>query len=116
MVEVNNVNIISVNRGDSFSVSLLINAGTELEPIPYHLKDEDKLYVGVMTTGSTFENALIKKRFNKENMIGDNVIISFTPEDTVNLLPGKYYYQVKLLTSDDEVNTVIGKTPFIIID
>lgn len=116
MVEVNNVNIISVNRGDSFSVSLLINAGTSDEPIIYHLKDEDKLYVGVMAPGSNFENALIKKRFNKENMIGDNVIITFTPNDTINLLPGKYYYQVKLLTSDNEVNTIIGKTPFIIID
>ena len=52
-----------------------------------------------------------------------NLFIRFNPEDTLDLLPGVYYYSIKLhkMTDNDEehideVITIINKTKFIICD
>ena len=71
-----------------------------------------------------FENAIVKKRYTKEDCdeMG-NLFIRFNPEDTLDLLPGVYYYSIKLhkMTDNDEehideVITIINKTKFIICD
>ena len=42
-----NNGIITVNRGDDFSVPLFINMGTELAPVRYTLKENDEIYLGI---------------------------------------------------------------------
>ena len=61
-----------------------------------------------MIPGQLFENAVIKKKYTKNdvNKNGD-IIISFTPEDTVYLDPGKYFYEIKAVLEDGSVNTII---------
>lgn len=124
MITISNNGFITLNRGDSFSVPLFINGGTELVPIRYSLSahPETELYLGVMEPGQPFETALIRKKYNhksKMNEYGD-LLIEFSSKDTEYLSPGKYYYQVRAKFNDDEnnthVETVIQKKQFIIID
>lgn len=113
--------ILSITRGDSFSTVIFINKGNELEPIRYELTDSDELYLALMSPNQTFENALLVKKYTKDNLNdhGDT-LVEFEPKDTEFLMPGKYYYQVKLKTNnkDDtyQVNTVIPTTEFYIED
>lgn len=81
----------------------------------------DQVYLGVMEPNQSFECAIIKKTFTSknENEYGD-VLIKLTPEDTVCLTPGKYFYQVKTKLVNDEgsydVNTIVDKTPIYIVE
>lgn len=115
--------IITVTRGDSFTLPLLLNFGTNLEPIHYQLTDRDIVYFGVMEPNQPFENALIRKRYTIKDVDEyGHVVIKFRPQDTQCVLPGKYYYQVKLqrFNSEDptdyDVETVIDKTQFFILE
>lgn len=115
--------IITMNRGDSFYFPLTINAGTNLEPLLYSLTPTDNVYFAVMEPNQPFENALIRKKFTFNDCDENgNVIVRFKPQDTQCVLPGKYYYQVKLqrFNSEDpndyEVDTVIEKTLFWIME
>lgn len=126
--------IITVNRGDSFRFPLTINFGTTLEPNTCGLRDHDKIYFAVMEPNQPFECALIKKVFTSEDVNEkDEVVISFKPKDTLCVLPGKYYYQIKLQRfhkkldengkeldewdlDDYDVDTVIDKTQFFIME
>lgn len=116
-------NIVVINRGDTFSFDLTINDCSAPDG-RYILKDDDVLYFGLMDPHQLFENALVKKRYTKDDCddVG-NLVITIKPEDTLDLCPGVYYYAVKLhkLTDNeeeyvDEVITVINKTKFIIND
>lgn len=131
MLTISNNGIITVNRGDDFSVPLFINRGTELAPVRYVLKDDDEIYLGIFSAGADylldtdgtkffiedeitylgipeidtyFENAVVRKTFTKDdlNENGD-VILKFAHVDTRFLLPGNYYYQIRAkITKDDE--------------
>jgi hypothetical protein len=105
--------IVSLIRGDSFSVTAYINSGTELVPVRYTLKSTDKLYFAIMQPNEQFENAIVRKIFTSANLDSNgDVIISLIPTDTLYLVPGKYYYQLKLLTTDsNNVEQVITITP-----
>jgi hypothetical protein len=116
-------NIIRMNRGDTFSFDFTISDENSPEG-RYILKNDDVLYLGLMDPHQPFENALVKKRYTKDDCdeMG-NLIIKFLPEDTLDLVPGVYYYSIKLhkITDDeedyvDEVVTIINKTKFIICD
>lgn len=126
--------IITVNRGDSFKFPLTINFGTSLNPDTFGLQEHDKVYFAVMEPNQPFENALIKKVFTRSDVNDKHEIeISFRPKDTLCVLPGKYYYQIKLqrfhkkrddfgndLTEwdleDYDVDTVVDKTQFFIME
>lgn len=115
--------IITVNRGDSFSFPLTINAGTTLNPVTFGLGEYDKVYLAVMEPNQPFECALIKKVYTKTDLNDQNeILVKFSPKDTVHVLPGKYYYQIKLQRfnssdpEDYEVDTVIDKTLFYILE
>lgn len=114
---------ITMSRGDTWSTQIFVNLGTELEPSGYALKENEYLYFGLMEPGQPFEFALIRKRFSAEDAVPDTVgyyNISFDYKDTQELLPGVYYYQVKLQRFDEDgrelVDTIISKTKFIIVD
>ena len=112
--------IITVNRGDSFEFPLTLNIGSSINRIEYQLAETDVLYLGVMEPNQPFETAILRKKFTFKDLDEDkNILIRFWPEDTVCLLPGKYYYQVKLQTIDAntgryDVETVVDKTLFYI--
>lgn len=122
MIDISQNNRIVVTRGDTFSVPLFINQGTEMNPIRYSLKDEDKVYLGIMYPNQSFENALVKKVYTKENLneYGD-ILLEIEHEDTRCLEPGKYFYQIKAQIYNQEkdkfeINTIVSKTEFWIED
>ena len=123
-------NIIVINRGDTYEFDLTI-ADEASETGRYILKEDDTLYFGIMDPGQPFEFALVKKKFTVDDTdTAGNLTIVIEPEDTLDLLPGKYYYSVKLhlnhteynsetnkfIKQIDKVVTVINKTKFIICD
>lgn len=116
-------NIIAINRGDTHSFKFTINDNSQ-ENGKYILKNEDVLYFGLMDPHQPFENALVKKRFTKDDLDKDgNLTITLRPEDTLDLVPGVYYYSIKLhkladteFEYIDEVITIVNKTKFVIYD
>lgn len=115
--------IITVNRGDSFTLPMQLNYGTNLEPMTYTVTGKSIVYFAVMEPNQPFECALIRKKYTAEDVDENgNIVIKFRPQDTQCVLPGKYYYQVKLqrFNSDDpedyEVDTVVDKTLFYILE
>ena len=83
-----------------------------------------------------FEDALVKKKLVVDNskntaglIHGPYIVFNIEPEDTIDLIPGKYYYAVKIKMNHylenpetgekihiEAVNTVINKTKFIILE
>lgn len=118
MFHISDAGVIYLNRGDSMKTSLCLNCGTALVPIQYILKDEDTVYFALMEPNTTFETAIVKKVFTNKDELTEqgDLYIKLSPKDTENLLPGKYYYTIKLKTdlSDDdyEVQTVVPETEF----
>jgi hypothetical protein len=116
-------NIITMNRGDTLTFDFTINDDTASDG-RYKLSNDDVLYFGVMDPHQPFEKALIKKRFTADDTdAAGNLTIKLDPEDTLDLIPGVYYYSVKLHkmadTDDeyiDEVITVVNKTKFVLND
>lgn len=126
MIDLSRNGIIEVNRGDSFELPLFINQGTDITPIRYNMKNSNsEVYVGVMEPNQPFERAIIRKKYTKDdvNENGD-IVIKFSSNDTVCLLPGKYYYQIKIKLynnydnnkEDYNINTIIPMTQFIIVE
>ena len=101
MFDINKYGMITMNRGDSWQTEIFVNIGTELQPIGYHLDEGEYVYFGVMEPNQPFEHALIRKRIDmssaSEDMPTGYYNIGFEVEDTEFLMPGHYYYEVKLL-------------------
>lgn len=118
-------NIIKMTRGDTCEFNLTIDdEGSENGK--YVLQGNDTVYFGLMEPNSVFEQSLVKKIYTEEDCDKDgNIFITIEPEDTEHLLPGVYYYSVKLEVDHEngetyesihKVITVINKTKFIILD
>ena len=126
-----NNNVIIMNRGDTFKFDLTLNDNASADG-RYHLKEDDALYLGIMDPHQPFEVALVRKKYTVDDCDdAGNLVIKIEPKDTLDLLPGTYYYAVKLKmghydvdantgepTDDyiDDVITVIHKTKFFICD
>lgn len=121
MLKINSNGTVVISRGDSADIPLFINQGSKIQPIRYELSGSDTLFFGIMEPNQKFEDAIVRKVYTSKdlNEHGD-VVIKIEPDDTVNLIPGKYFYEAKLLyddvTSNERVNTVIEKTEFYIED
>ena len=120
MFRISTNGIVTVNRGDSFELPIILNIGDSMNREEYVLTESDALYIGIMEPNQPFESAILRKKFTYKDLDSDdNIYIRFWPEDTACLLPGKYYYQVKLQTIDEhtgrkDVETIIDKTLFYI--
>lgn len=119
MYSISNNGFICITRGDLFEVPLFLNRGTKFSPVRYNIKDHKDaiVYFGVMEPNQKFEEAVIRKTYNSSSPQNNNgdLIISFKPQDTEYLLPGKYYYSIKI-KSDDFVDTIVPETEFFIMD
>jgi hypothetical protein len=120
MFNISSNGIVTVNRGDSFEFPVLLQLGNSMSPLTYQLQDKDKVYIGIMEPNQPFEDALIKKVCTAadQDMYG-YVVAQFQPLDTLYVLPGKYYYQIKLQTINQrtgqyDTETMVDKTLFYI--
>lgn len=111
--------IITMTAGDTLLAPLFLNAGTKLEPKRYVLTPGDRVFFAVMLPGQPFEKALVRKEYTSEDLtsLGD-VLIRLDAEDTENIRPGTYWYEVKLMATrndKDYVDTVVPRRKFFII-
>lgn len=116
-----NSSIITHTRGDTLMEPIFINMGTYTRPVRYSLQPGDKLYFGLMEPNTYFEYSILKKVYDHtspKNMFGDT-ILELKPEDTEFLIPGTYYYEIKLQQFDDlgkeYITTITPKTLFYIV-
>ena len=122
MFDISGNGIITLSRGDSFTLEVYVNLGTELEPVEYRLGYGDSLYFALMEPNQPFEHALIRKEYTQDDVNEEGlVVMKFQAEDTEFLMPGNYYYMIKLARPGEEsgevlVDTIISKTKFVIID
>lgn len=89
---------VDLSRGDNATFTLHINQGSNLNPLQYKLKDKDRIYFAIEEPNQPFENAIVKKVIDLENNLLDkngNITFDITPNDTVLLMPGLYYYEIK---------------------
>jgi hypothetical protein len=113
-------NIIKLNRGDSYTFALSI-----LDK--YILTDNDAVYFALLYPHQRFENAILIKGYTVEDQDSETgeITIKITPNDTRGLVPGIYYYTVKLqrggtldiiddFDDAEEVRTIIERTKFIV--
>lgn len=103
-----NISMLTMVRGDSFDLEF---------PIPEALNENDRLYFGIMDYNKSFEDSIIQKIYDSSVTINDEffVNIHLDPDDTQLLLPGRYYYMIKL-QKGNEVFTLCNKKNFIIFD
>lgn len=121
MLDISRNQIITLHRGDTFSCPIIIYVGNKIQSLVYNITDGDTLYVGIMEANQKFEDAIIKKVYTKEdaNHFGD-VTLKLESDDTICLLPGTYYYQVKLESNGNSdsptISTVIPRRKLFLVD
>jgi len=118
-------NMIVIHRGDTIKIPVDLNRGNISAPDYYDLKENDKVYFALLEPNQMWEKAILKKTFTYEDWVQqkESCNIEIDTEDTEYLLPGDYYYQVKLyidsdpdLNNNESVTTIIPRTRFVIID
>lgn len=116
--------IIQMNRGDSCTFNIELNAGSTTNPDIVKLTNKyDSVYFGIIEPKKKFEGAIVRKTFNINDINEDGTIaVKLEPKDTQLLVPGIYYYEVKVELIDIRVRgkttvyTVVPRTKFIIME
>lgn len=124
MLDISNNNLMTMHRGDDVLFRISIRANDDGDV--YEIGDKDSVFVGIMESRGSFEDALIRKEFTKADMDEEgNIVATLKSDDTVNLLSGKYYIQAKLRSvvgesesgePSYEISTILPKTRFVILD
>lgn len=110
---------VYIVRGDSATFKVLLNTGTNIVPHIETVENGDSVYFGVMEPNQLFENAILRKRYVSKDIVDGYVTINLKPEDTQCLLPGKYFYQIKLekkRENSNDVYTVVDRTQFFVTE
>lgn len=118
MTKICDNDIITMHRGDSLEFSFEVDLGTSIDYAKYMLQDGDSVYFGVMEPHEPFENGLIRKTYDKSSQNESGSIkITIDSTDTENLLPGTYYYEIKLkISASSEIKTLKSRTKFLILE
>lgn len=114
--------VITMNRGDYLSLKIELKSGKFPHEEKYSVQEDDIIFFGLMEPNQPFERAILKKElgYDDYDIEGGTLKVVLNPEDTIELVPGTYYYQIKVLYRDEagitHVDTVVQKTKFNIVD
>ena len=110
----NDINCFTLNRGDTFRFTILINQGSKLNPSEYKLQETDTIYGAILQPNEAFEDAIIRKVITLKNMPEDQSqpVFELLPQDTEYLRTGKYYFTLKLKQKDTIVTTILPMKEF----
>ena len=103
MFRVDTDNKIYLTRGDSATLTLVIDA--VINGKAYEVGEDDK----AIFTAKKGESVLRIEA-------ADATTVNFTPELTKDLKAGTYIYDVRLLTSSGDIFTIIGPSTFYLIE
>ena len=110
-------NVISIDRGDYLEMNVELSQGRFPFKKKIEIKEGDTIYFALMHDHEPFERSLLKIEYTMEDVDSEgDLLVQIEPEDTIGLFPGVYYYEVKLLTKDSKIITIIPRSKFIIID
>ena len=118
-------NVITLTRGDYFKMPIIITTGSFPFQKEWELTEGDHVFFGLMEPHASFEKAIIKKDITCEDMDSEgNLFLELLPEETMNLCPGVYYYEIKAIykeyTSSEEyithIDTITQRTKFILVE
>ena len=109
--------IIKLIVGDTLNLYLFINQNTQVEPIRYVLEQDDVVYFRIMRYWHDFEHPVVEKTYTSSSTTDDdgNLLIHLDSEDTEDLVPGTYFYCIKLVhaeNDEDVVYTIMPSTLF----
>ena len=99
---------ISLIRGDS----LILNIEIKVGDYDYDIQNTD-IIMFVLRDGELFKDKtdyVVKKPVIVKMIPNDKLILQLDPEDTAQLSFGRYVYDIKLITEEDEVDTFISDT------
>ena len=101
---------LTMMRGDTETFSITLR-DTKGQPVDF--KDGDKIYFTVKTRAMREEKAVQKviEEYNK-----NLALIEIEAEDTRELEPGNYVYDIQLTRADGQVKTLIHKSSFTILE
>lgn len=121
MFNMSKTGIITATRGDSYTFKLFLNSGKRPIPIPYDIKENTDIYFALTEPNQPFEKAILKKKYTNQDVDCHCLEVKFVPNDTICLMPGKYYYQVKLKQPNGtngqyDVITIIDRHLFYIVE
>ena len=98
MIDITDNGIVSIVAGDTVEFGIMLNDGDKIFPEWYTLNEGDELLFGIMEPNAPFERALVKKALGVEDVnVSGGVTVRLDHMDTALLLPGLYYYEVKLV-------------------
>ena len=69
--------VITLVRGDTFSYEYEINIGTNIDMIPYKMKDGDYLYFAICEPNQYFEDATVWKRYDYKSCYDKEITNQF---------------------------------------
>ena len=97
MPHISKLGILNLTRGDDCIFYGELRDGDNLDFERYIMHENDEIYFGIMEPNQPFENAIVRKKLGKANIKDDNILVlEISSLDTINLIPGMYYYQFKL--------------------
>lgn len=109
--------VITINRGDFLEKKLKLTTGKFPHEKLLEIGEHDIIFFGLMDPHQHFEHSLIKKEFDKTDFDEEGLfVLTLESEETLDLVPGTYYYSLKLLNEEAEIRTLIQKSKFIIVD
>lgn len=100
---------LEIVRGTSNTFGLTITDG---DGNPYTLSENDTLVFGLKRRERDDQRVLIKPITHS---VDDEYFLELSPEDTIDLVPGRYYYDVGLQRGDDVFYNIVEQSEFLII-
>lgn len=117
MTNISNNGLITMNRGDTFSYPIYINLSNKAHTEWYLLDKDDTIYISVCEPNAIFEHGIIRKVLTKDDFdIEKRAWFKLSSAETENLLPGTYYYEIKIKLFNGSVSTIVPRKKFIILE
>ena len=122
MLNISRSGNISISRGDTFKVPLFIDCSKDIfNSIRFPMQEGDEIYFYLIEPNTSSRFPLVKQIYHKEdtNDNGD-VVIKFVHDDTDWIVPGTYYYEIKVRRKlkkgfEDALVTVATRRKFIVM-
>ena len=106
------MNDITIVRGDTLALS--IDEIKMSDGSAYTLKDTDIIFIDIKKSPSD-KTAVFRKSVTAADYVDGVLPVTILPEDTVDLSPGDYYFDVRLFMDDENIYTIIPMSKFRIV-
>ena len=117
MIRIANNGFITIHRGDSFNYPIYINIGTNLNPKEYLLHEDDIIYFSICEPNKEFEQGIFRRKYTNKDFTYDHKChVVLEPNDTKDLLPGVYYFEIRAKLFTGNIVTITPRKKFIILE